>query len=80
MQDDAPCHKAKTVLIFLEEEGIAVMKWLQQSPGMNPIENEWKIIGEKALNKNARNIDATIGKKLIGLCGRRCNEVIQGKG
>ena len=24
MQDNAPCHKAKTVLIFLEEEGIAV--------------------------------------------------------
>ena len=27
MQDNAPCHKAKTVLSFLEEERIAVMKW-----------------------------------------------------
>ena len=26
MQDDIPCHKAKTVLSFLEEEGIAVWK------------------------------------------------------
>ena len=26
MQDNAPCHKAKTVLSFPEEEGIAVMK------------------------------------------------------
>ena len=27
MQDNVPCHKAKTVLSFLEDEGIAVMKW-----------------------------------------------------
>ena len=48
MQDNAPCHKAKTVLSFLEEERIAVMKSSQQSPDRNPIENVWKIIGEKA--------------------------------
>ena len=57
MQDKAPCHKAKTVLSFLEEEGIAVMKWPPQSPDMNPIENIWKIIGEKAQNRNPQNID-----------------------
>ena len=39
MQDNTPCHKAKTVLSFLEEEGIAVMKWPPQSPDMNPLEN-----------------------------------------
>ena len=48
MQADVPCHKAKTVLSFLEEERIAVMKWPLQSPDMNPLENVWKIIGEKA--------------------------------
>ena len=32
LQDNAPCHKAKTVLSFLEEERIAVMKWPPQSP------------------------------------------------
>ena len=54
MQDKVPCHKAKTVLSFLEEERIAVMKWPPQSPGMNPIENAWKIIGEKAQNKSSK--------------------------
>ena len=48
MQDNAPFHKAKTVLSFLEEEGIVLMKWLPKSADMNPIENVWKIIGEKA--------------------------------
>ena len=57
MQDNAPCYKAKTVLSFLEEEGIAIIKWPTQSPDMNPIENVWKIIGEKAQNRNPQNID-----------------------
>ena len=94
MPDSAPCHKAKTVLSFFEEEGIAVMKWPPQHPDMNPLENVWKIIGEKAQNRNPQNIDdlwgfmkeesksitTTFCKKLIGSCGRRCNEVIQCKG
>ena len=52
MRNYASCHKAKTVSSFLEEEGIAVMKWPPQSPDMNPPENVWKIIGEKAQNRN----------------------------
>ena len=39
MQDNVPCHKAKTMLSFLKEERIAVMKWPPQSPDMNPLEN-----------------------------------------
>ena len=57
MKDNAPCHKAKTVLDFLGEEGIAVIKWPSQSPYINPIENVWKIIREKAQNRNHQNID-----------------------
>ena len=57
MQDNAPCHKAKIVLSFLDNEGIAVVKRPPQSPDMNPIENVWKIIGEKAQNRNSQNID-----------------------
>ena len=61
MQDHAPCHKAKTVLSFLVEERIAIMKWPPQSPDMNPLENVWKIIGEKAQNRNPQNIDDLCG-------------------
>ena len=39
MKDNAPCHKAKTVLSFLQEERIAVMKWPPQNPDTNSIEN-----------------------------------------
>ena len=55
----------KTVLNFLEEEGVAVMKWPPQSPDINPIENVQKSIGEKAQNRNPQNIDdyGIFGKK-----------------
>ena len=90
MQDNAPYHKAKIVLCFLEEERIAVMKWPLQSPDMNPRENVLKIIEEKAQNRNPQNIDelwgflkeewesttTTFCKKLIGYGRQRCNEVI----
>ena len=39
MQVNVPCHKAKTVLSFLEKEGITVMKWPPQSSDRNPLEN-----------------------------------------
>ena len=83
MQDNAPYRNAKTVLSFLEEEGIAVMKWPTQSPDR-----------EKAQNRNPQNIDdlwgflqeeweiitTTFCEKLIDSCRRRYNEVIQCKG
>ena len=57
MQNNAPCHKAKTGLSFLEEKGIALIRWPPQSQDMNPIENVWKLIGKKAPNRNSQNID-----------------------
>ena len=53
MQYNAPCHKTKTLLNFLEAEGIAVMKWPPESPDMNILKNVWKIIGDKSSEQNS---------------------------
>ena len=55
MQDNAPCHTTKSVKIFFSEDDVTVMEWPAQSPDMNPIENVWKLLNERA--KNPRNVE-----------------------
>ena len=57
MQDNDPCHTAKSVKTFLSEEDVTVMEWPVQNPDMNPIENVWKLLNERAKEKNPRNIE-----------------------
>ena len=54
MQDNTLCHTAK-FKTFLSEEDVTVMEWAAQSPNMNPIEDVWKLLNERAKEKNPRN-------------------------
>ena len=47
MQDNGPCHRAKKVMSYFEEESINLMDCPAQSV-TNPIDNIWKIIGESS--------------------------------
>lgn len=52
MQDNVPCHIAKRVLELFSEQNIQVLKWPAQRPDLNPIENLWKIFGDKVTQKH----------------------------
>ena len=57
MQDNAPCHTAKSVMTFLSEEDVTVLEWPAQSPDMNPIENvtKWKSLGKESKKRQRTN-------------------------
>ena len=94
MQDNTPCYTAKSVKTFLSEEDVTAMEWPAQSPGMNPIENIWKLLNERAKEKNSRNIKELWTnlkgewekipidecKTSIHSCSKRCQAVIESKG
>lgn len=94
MHDNAPCHTAKKVKAFLLENRVQVMDWPAQSPDLNPIENIWKVVGDRARTHDPKNqeelwqalqtewnkITPSFCKKLIDSCGKRCQEVINSIG
>ena len=69
------------------------MEWPVQNPDMNPIENIWKLLNERAKEKNPRNVEelwtnlkgewekisADECKTLIRWYSKRCPAVIESK-
>ena len=85
MQDNAPCHTAKLVNSFLDQEEVT---------DLNPIENVWKLLGERTKARNPGNLQdlwtalqdewAKIIQEecsyLVKSCSRRCEAVFDSKG
>ena len=42
MQDNAPCHTAKSVKSFLARKKVQLIEWPPYSPDLSPIENLWQ--------------------------------------
>ena len=49
--------KAKVVMSYLSEQDSEIMDWPQQSPDLNPIENLWKTLGVKVIERNPTNTE-----------------------
>ena len=90
MQDNAPCHKAKVVMSYLNEQDFEIMDWPPQSPDLNPIENLWVKVMERnptnsedlwvKLQEVWSKISIEDCQELIRSCSRRCAVVIENKG
>ena len=42
MQDNAPCHAAKSIKAYLAQQRVELIDWPPYSPDLNPIENIWQ--------------------------------------
>ncbi len=56
-QDLAPAHTAKSTKSWLNDHGVVVLEWPENSPDLNPRENLWGIVKRKMRNKRPKNAD-----------------------
>lgn len=93
--DNAPCHRAKKVQEWLQNNGINRISWPGQSPDLNPIENLWSKVAyeiekqrpvtkteliEALIKAWNHIISKDLLEALVHSMPKRCAEVIRSKG
>jgi hypothetical protein len=93
--DNAPCHRARSVVKWMADHNVDRLDWPAQSPDLNPIENLWSILAtrvQKAAPRTKRElIEALIAawyrnitpdhiQKLVQSMPNRCKQVLRSKG
>ena len=96
MDDNAPCHRAREVETWREENNIPRFPWPAQSPDLNPIENIWLVL-KNSVKRNIltirtlndlrehlqsawENIPLVFIQGLYQTLPKRCRQVILSKG
>ncbi len=78
-QDLAPAHTAKSSKSWLNNHGVGVLDWQENSPDLKPIENLWGIVKRKMRNKRPKNADelkATVKETWAFIPPQQCHKLI----
>ncbi len=77
-QDLAPAHTAKSTKSWLNDHGVGVLDWPENSPDLN-IENLWCIVKRKIRNKRPKHADelkATVKETWAFTPPQQCHKLI----
>ncbi len=78
-QDLATAHTAKSTKSWLNDHGVGVLDWPENSPDLNPIENIWGIVKRKMRNKRPKNADelkTTVKETWASIPPQQCRKLI----
>lgn len=79
-QDNAPCHKAKSIADWFEQKKVQVLPWPACSPDLNPIEHLWADM-DRELGKRSLSNLAELEVALVDIWDRipssRCATLIE---
>ena len=67
MDDNAPCHRARSVKTWMASHNLNFMElWPPQSPDLNPIEHVWNILEKKLVEKkNLKELEEKIKEEWL---------------
>ncbi len=71
-----PAHTAKSTESWLNDHGVGVLYWPENSPDLNPKENLWGIVKRKMRNKRPKNADelkATVKETWTSIPPQQCH-------
>jgi len=93
-QDNAPCHRAKSVANWMKRRKVKTLQWPPNSPDLNPIENLWSWLDGKlakeelntlqdltvAINQILSNVPDHLIKNLVESMPNRIHECLKAHG
>lgn len=72
--NNAPIHKARIIMKYLQDKGAKVLKWPRYSPYLNPIEHLWFILKEMVYKVNPDIEKVTGDQEIREALGKALNE------
>ena len=93
-QDNAPCHRAKSVANWMKRRKVKTLQWPPNSPDLNPIENLWSWLDGQlakeilntlqdlmaAINRILSNVPNQLIKNLVESMPNRIHEYLKAHG